>query len=51
MKIQCSSKDAAKDRVFSLRITKEEEEHLRLAAQSNMKSMATLIREGYLQRL
>ncbi len=51
MKIQCSYKDAAKDRVFSLRITREEEEQLRLAAQSSRKSMAALIRAGHLHQL
>jgi len=46
-----SPRDWKRNRVFPIRISKKEEERLRLESQIQQKTMAALIREGYLNKI
>ena len=50
MKIQCYSKNTGRNIVFPVKISEREKEILIIASQKENKSMAALIREGYLNK-
>ncbi len=49
--MRIEAKDHIKNKVFPIRISRQEEESLKREAEIQQKSMAELIREGYLERI